>query len=756
MRRRDARWFRAYLLLAAFVVLTVSAGLLTHYYSLNIYRQSVEENRLWAQKIESYERLEMSIAAIIAPGNEVFASIDPTREAERYRTAIARYREAMVEAERIAVVTARLTPDLDWRSTLGEIDGLVSALSSMTNETLALYGANRITEAAGRIVVADRLYGEANAIIHLLQKDMRGLQEISLERQLSLTEEIRIAEYLIGSLVALMVLALSLYGYRLSHRMAKNERRRIEQLRAVEASEQKFRELAEGSIEGITVHRHGKPLFVNRTWAEFHNYHSPDAVIAVGNLSNIVAKEDREAVRRIRYSLQHGPGVSRRYEYRAMRTDGSIVWLECLERVILWQDQPAVQTTAIDITDRKRTEEKLRAALLKAEQATSARTRFLAAASHDLRQPLQALSLYLPLLRKHISNPDALATVNAIGASSDSMRSLLDSLLDISKLDSGMVEANVGPTPILDILDRLAIEVAPLAAEKSIRLRIVPSTLWVESDPTLLQNIIRNLLCNALRYTETGTVLVGARRHGDRVRIEVWDTGPGIAEDQQSRIFEEFYQAAQPNRSEMQGLGLGLAIIDRLAGLLGHRISLRSRPGKGSVFGVEMAVAEPAAFDTGDTEATGIAGDLAHMMVLLIEDNDDVRAAMAATLSNWRCDVLAAAKIDEAVAMTVGNGRTPDVIVTDLALRDGETGIEAINRIRNVTGLPVPAIIVTAETDPDRLGNVLDNNIMMFHKPIEPEALRLALEGLVPNRGKYGIIGKSDPAASLKLIESLI
>lgn len=753
--RRHSRWLGAYLMLAAFVVLTVSSSLLIHHRSVDSFRRSVEIDRLWAREIESYQRLEASIAAANAPGNDVFASTGPAQEAERLRVAIAAYHNRMADVRAVAAATAGLTPDRDWQSILDEVDLLMAEMSSVSEEILALFSAGRVSEAASRMSAMDRLYGEVNLIVNLLQTDTQRLQQDALERQLSLAEEMRTAEYVIGGMVALMVLALSIYGYRLSRRMTENEQERQAQLNAIEVSERKFRELAEGSIEGITVHRYGKPLFVNQTWAEFHNYENPDEVIAVGDLSNIVAEADREAVSRIRYSLQHGPGISRRYEYRAMRTDGSIIWLECLERVILWYDRPAVQTTAIDITERKRVEEKLKAAKLKAEQASNARTRFLAAASHDLRQPLHAIALYLPLLAKRIEDPDTLATVDAIKASSESMRSLLDSLLDISKLDAGMVEAHISPVPVLDIFDQLAVEAAPQAAEKSIQLRFVPSTLWVESDPTLLQDILRNLLSNALRYTQTGRILVGARQHGDQVRIEVWDTGPGIPDDQQSRIFEEFYQADQPARDENTGIGLGLAIIERLARLLNHDISVHSRTGKGSVFGVEMAAAEPPATDAEAPAPYEFSSDMSNVTALLIDDNSSVRVATAATLADWGYAVMPAATIKEALALMAGGDRIPDVILTDLALRKNETGIDAIRRIRGAAGRPVPALIVTAETDPARLRDAIDSNMMILHKPIEPDTLRLALEGLVLNRGDNGTERKTGVAAPHTLIESL-
>lgn len=751
--RRYSRWFGAYLLLAAFVILTVSGSLLIHHRSVSSFRNSVEIDRLWAREIENYQRLEASIAAANAPGNDVFASADPVKEAARLSAAIAAYQARMADVRAVAAATAGLTPDRDWPSILDEVDSLMAEMSSVTEEILALFGAGQISEAASRMAAMDRLYGEVDLIVNLLQTDTRQRQRSTLETQLDLAEEMRTAEYMVGGLVALMVLALSIYGYRLSRRMTETEQERNAQLDAIEVSERKFRELAEGSIEGITVHRHGKPLFVNQTWAEFHNYEDPDEVVAVGDLSNIVAEEDREAVSHIRYSLQHGPGISRRYEYRAMRTDGSIIWLECLERVILWQDRPAIQTTAIDITERKLAEEKLKAAKLDAEQASNARTRFLAAASHDLRQPLQAITLYLPLLAKRIGDPDTLATVEAIKASSESMRSLLDSLLDISKLDAGMVEANIGPVPVLDIFDQLAVEAAPQAAQKSIQLRFVPSTLWVKSDPTLLQDILRNFLSNALRYTHTGRILVGARQHGDRVRIEVWDTGPGIPDDQQTRIFEEFYQADHPARNGNTGIGLGLAIIERLARLLNHGISVHSQTGKGSVFGVEMAISEPPTIDIEAAAPCKFSVDMSAVTALLIDDNSGVRAATTAALADWGCTVLAAATIEEALALIADD--TPDVILTDLTLRKDETGVDAVRRIRRTADRPVPALIITAETNPERLRDVINRNMMILHKPIEPDTLRLALEGLVLNRGDNGADSKAGVAAPHSMTESL-
>lgn len=266
-------------------------------------------------------------------------------------------------------------------------------------------------------------------------------------------------------------------------------------------------------------------------------------------------------------------------------------------------------TVFIDIDRQRRAEEmllrvnerlaqrsaQLADALHEAQQATEAKSRFLAAASHDLRQPLQGTRLFIDTLRLRLQGTPQATVAEKASEALSGAEELLDALLDMSTLDAGVVKVAVRPFRLDGALRRLATEWAGLAAAKGLELRCVPSAVWVHSDPVLLERIVRNLLSNALRYTTRGRVLLGCRRAGHAVRIEVWDTGPGIPPSEQEQVFEDFYQVANTERDRRKGLGLGLAVARRVARLLHHPIGMQSRPGRGSVFFIEVPLATPGA-----------------------------------------------------------------------------------------------------------------------------------------------------------------
>ncbi len=360
--------------------------------------------------------------------------------------------------------------------------------------------------------------------------------------------------------------------------------------------------------------------------------------------------------------------------------------------------------------------------------ANQAKTRFLAAASHDLRQPMHALGLFVAQLRGRIVEPEALAMVGKVESAVTALQELLDALLDISRLDAGVVTPSNTDFRLQPLLLRLDGVFAPQAEGKGIRLRAAPTRLAVRSDPVLLERILINLLANAVRYTQQGGVLVGCRRRGGNVRVEVWDSGIGIADTHRDSIFQEFYQIGNPERDRQKGLGLGLAIATRLARLLGSRIELVSRPGKGSVFAIEL----PRGTATESTRKTEPAPLSLHgMRVLIVDDDALVRDAMASLLTQWGCEVLSAGDGAEAEAVMKRQGATPDAIVCDYRLPEGETGIEVIRRLRNVAGADVPAALVTGDTAPERLREASDSGYALLHKPVQPAKLRLLIEHLL-------------------------
>jgi signal transduction histidine kinase/CheY-like chemotaxis protein len=364
------------------------------------------------------------------------------------------------------------------------------------------------------------------------------------------------------------------------------------------------------------------------------------------------------------------------------------------------------------------------------ERANQARSRLLRAASHDLRQPLHALGLFVAQFDARAPDAETRHIAAQAGAAVTALQELLDAILDISRLDAGTISPKVIDFGIDTLLQRLATAFAPSAEEKGLRLRIVPSGLYACSDPVLLGRILLNLAANALRYTHRGGILIGCRRRGGRVRIEVWDTGIGIAPEQRRAIFQEFYQAADPQGGG-QGLGLGLAIAARLAALLGSRIEVASRLGKGSVFAVEVPRGEPRAASQSTAPAVGATDTLHSALVLILDDDALVRDAMQSLLAQWGCEVMAAATGEEAVALLDAGDRLPDALLCDYRLPGSETGIEVIRQLQALAGRAIPAALVSADTSPDALRAVRASGFPLLPKPVAPARLRALLEHLV-------------------------
>jgi signal transduction histidine kinase len=371
------------------------------------------------------------------------------------------------------------------------------------------------------------------------------------------------------------------------------------------------------------------------------------------------------------------------------------------------------------------------------EAANLAKSRFLAVASHDLRQPLHALNLFVAQLRGETDQAERSRVTAQIDAAVTGMNDLFNALLDISKLDAGALAPDVADFPLAQILQRIERTFGPAALEKGLRLRTVSSDAWVRSDPILLERILMNLVSNAIRYTASGGALVGCRRRGRELRIEVWDSGIGIPADQREGIFGEFYQIAASGRNE--GLGLGLAIVDRLCRLLGHRIELASTPGRGSRFAVSLpliaAPQEPVEY-AGAAQA--MADPAKGKLVVVIDDDALVRDAMRGLLRHWGCRVVAAESERAAQASLAGKDRRPDLIISDYGLADGHTGIEAIQRLRSAFRGHIPAFLVTGDIAPERLREASAKGFHLLHKPVEPMALRAMLNQMLKEGGKAG------------------
>jgi signal transduction histidine kinase/CheY-like chemotaxis protein len=372
------------------------------------------------------------------------------------------------------------------------------------------------------------------------------------------------------------------------------------------------------------------------------------------------------------------------------------------------------------------------------ELANLAKSRFIAVASHDLRQPLHALGLFVGQLRGHVRSTEGRALVERIDGAVVNMNELFTALLDISKLDAGVLVPELTEFPVDHLLKRMDATFAAAAHAKGLSLRVVSSSAFVRSDIILVERILQNLVANAVRFAACGGVVVGCRRRGDTLRIDVCDSGPGIPKDQQRNVFGEFYQLAGPRPDRHRGLGLGLAIVDRLCRLLGHRLELTSTPGKGSRFAIFVPVAG---------ERREIVPPLTHSqsqldlpagkLALIIDDDAMNLESLRGLLVTWGCRVTTATTCEEALARLAADNQAPDIIISDYHLSDGATGDEVIARLRNRFG-PVPAFLMSGDSASERLREAGASGIALLHKPVPPMKLRLMLNQLLKVRTSVG------------------
>ncbi|QCI68640.1 hybrid sensor histidine kinase/response regulator [Phreatobacter stygius] len=369
----------------------------------------------------------------------------------------------------------------------------------------------------------------------------------------------------------------------------------------------------------------------------------------------------------------------------------------------------------------------------RATAANHAKTRFLAAANHDLRQPIHALGLFAAALaalarKGDVRASDAQGLAEKQQAVIASLGGLLHGLIDVSRLDAGLVSVERRPIALMRLIQGLREEFGGQARDRGITLRAVPSNAWVESDPALLKRILDNFLSNALRYAPGGRVLIGCRRRGDRVEIQVVDTGPGIPADQHAAVFEEFTQLHNPHRDRQEGLGLGLAIVRRLAGLLGHPIALSSLPGKGSTFSLTVPLVaapavQPAPAPQHVSEGLGI---------MVVDDDLQVLDAITALMASWGHRSYAAPSVDALCRRHDEAGAPPvDLIIADHRLAGGMTGAAAIESLIGHLGYHAPALIVTGDTSPERLRDLAASGHVLLHKPLAPDLLQDAIRRAV-------------------------
>jgi PAS domain S-box-containing protein len=483
--------------------------------------------------------------------------------------------------------------------------------------------------------------------------------------------------------------------------------------RALKESEQRFRTLAAATFEGIAITEQGKFVDVNEQLTRMTGYERHELIGQP--VMNLVVPADRERVMANILAERES-----NIEHGMLRKDGSRVIVEARGQIIA-QNGHHIRLTAIrDVTARRKAEEELRAAKAEAEQANNAKSRFLAAASHDLRQPLTALKLYVSMLKDKVRPQDRTLPA-AMEECVAGLNDLLSKLLDLSKLEAGAVTPQVSDFALDDLLNRVLAAYTPEAESKGLSLRCGRFGLTARTDPVLLQRVLANFVSNAIRYTERGGVLIICRRHHGKRWVEVWDTGIGIPADKTGEIFEEFRQLGGPGRTH--GSGLGLAIVARTAGLLGLEIRVQSRPNRGSMFAIELPLG---AGKRTSIHPTAGKSRITGLRIAVAEDDSIVLNALVYAMKSAGHEVVAATAGKDLLARL--GSRPPDVMVCDHRLAGEETAFDVITLVRKAFGSDLPAIILTGDTDPGLMRSVAGKRIVIQHKPVEFEDLQARIE----------------------------
>jgi len=372
------------------------------------------------------------------------------------------------------------------------------------------------------------------------------------------------------------------------------------------------------------------------------------------------------------------------------------------------------------------------AARREAELANRAKTQFFAAASHDLRQPLHALGLFAEALRQKSRDDETMHLINSINSSVDALDGLFSELLDITKIDTGGVEARPVDFQLEDVFRKLRLHFEPNAFEKGLALRFRGGHRHAHADPLLVERILRNLTSNAIRYTDDGTVLVSARQRGPKLLLQVWDSGPGIREADRERVFDEFVQvhdtAPAPGLHQRKGLGLGLAIVRRLARLMGAPLRMQSTPGRGTVFTLELPLGKaPPAVQAQPRSSAPLGVTLDRRLVVMIEDDPAVKSGLEVLLKSWGASVISFDTLQACRAWAEAAEPTmlkPDLIIADYRLESGHTGVEAIRALRGMLDQPIPAIVVTGSVLSNHEREAHDEDFHLLVKPVVPNKLR--------------------------------
>lgn len=465
----------------------------------------------------------------------------------------------------------------------------------------------------------------------------------------------------------------------------------------------------------------GKLLWVNPAVERMTGYTTSDCLQMEDYPLPIVDIEDREKIAQYLASAVDGSSGND-IEFRIRDKQGQLLWA-----AVSWQtiyDSVGIalgfRTSVRDITQRKQVEWDLQVACEEAERANRATSRFLAAASHDLRQPLQAAGLFVGTIDLYVKDTKLSEIVASLRKCLDSANDLLEALLDLSRLDAGIIGFEPKAFAIIDLLDRVDTKFGGTAKTENISLEVVASSAFVYTDPILLTRVIDNLVSNAIRYKRGGRIIVGARYSKTTLKVEVWDNGIGIPEDQQEKIFEEFYQIGNVERDRTRGLGLGLSVVRHLTRLMGSKLEVRSWPGKGSVFSVEVPLASSDMCMTSEDNSPAFSTVLTGLKVAAVDDEPLQLAALQAFLSVYNCHVITATTTEGLAANLNDNKVIPDLIIADYRLHGEMTGVQAIQYLRKEIGEEVPAMLITGDTEPARIAEANESGYPILHKPVNP------------------------------------
>ncbi|MFJ3050149.1 NahK/ErcS family hybrid sensor histidine kinase/response regulator [Pseudomonas nitroreducens] len=530
----------------------------------------------------------------------------------------------------------------------------------------------------------------------------------------------------------------------------------VARLDELEAERNRYKWLFEHAVHGIFQASLSQGLrAANPALARMLGYDDPQQVLwSLADMASQLFVEGEAEMRRILALLRERDGLFG-YETRLRRRDGSHV-IVLMNLLIKPDEEGLVEGFVADITERVLAQQRLQSLNEELEQRVAARTReleglnqqlreardaaeaannskdkYLAAASHDLLQPLNAARLLVSTLRERKLPGSEQVLVERTHQALEGAEDLLTDLLDIARLDQSAIRPDLDVHPLDELLGPLVSEFDEVARAAGLRLRSRIPALAVRTDHRLLSRILRNFLSNACRYTERGSVMLAARRRGDKVRMEVWDTGRGIPADQLQAIFLEFNQLDAGRAAERRGVGLGLAIVDRIAGILGCRVQVRSVPGRGSVFAIEVPLVrdlpQPGPVENGPRPVTG--DPLPGRRLLVIDNEEAILLSMAALLGQWGCEVLVATSYEEALKAL--DGKAPEVILADYHLDHGRTGCEAVRGLREHFRRELPAVMITADRSDDCRRALQRLGMPLLNKPVKPGKLRAALSLLL-------------------------